>query len=165
MKPVPLIDPYTLVIPPDPYDVFAQMHGLSSLAPYDQTFKTTDEARLYLKKVMGPKPGVPKIEGVIWDNDCKPCHPLVENFKLIDLHSDGKNYPLHEPIFAALSRKARQSAPKLGSKKHTDSFPKVYRDLLKSQGIGPIRVEETEDPPLSIDENLYDRPRLTTCMR
>ena len=73
LTPVPLTDPYSLVIPPDPYDVFSHMHGLSSLTPYDETFKPTRKAevRLYLKKAMISHPGIPKSERVVWDNECK----------------------------------------------------------------------------------------------
>jgi len=58
-------------------------------------------------------------------------------------------------MFVALSRKSRQSTPKLGSKKQTHS-PNDYRDLLKAQKIELIQVEEIEDPPLSVDNVLYD---------
>ena len=68
---IPLTDPYSPVIPPDPYNVFSQMHGLSSLAPYDETFKPTAEALLYLKHVMVLPLGIPKSERVVWDDDCK----------------------------------------------------------------------------------------------
>ncbi|KAF8816139.1 hypothetical protein BYT27DRAFT_7333525 [Phlegmacium glaucopus] len=61
LQPVSLTDPHSLVIEPDPYDVFCQMHGLSPLAPYDEFLKpTTSEARLYLKKVIGSTLGIPK---------------------------------------------------------------------------------------------------------
>lgn len=71
LRPVPLTDPYSLVIPPDPYDVFSQMHGLSSLAPYDETFKSTNEAHLYLKQAVISPFVIPKSEQVVWDDDCK----------------------------------------------------------------------------------------------
>ena len=71
MRYVPLTDPYSPVIPPDPYDVFSQMHGLSSLVPYDETFKPTAEALLYLKQVMVLALGIPKSERVVWGDDCK----------------------------------------------------------------------------------------------
>jgi hypothetical protein len=70
LKPVPLTDPHSLVIPPDPFDVFSHMHGLSSLAPYDETFKPT-EARSYLKQAMVSPLGISKSERVVWDDDCK----------------------------------------------------------------------------------------------
>ena len=70
LTPVPLTDPYSPVIPPDPYDVFSRMHGLSSLTPYDETFKPTAEARLYLKQVMVSPLGISKSERVVWDDDC-----------------------------------------------------------------------------------------------
>ena len=80
LRPVPLTDPYSLVIPPDPYDVFSHMHRLSSLAPYDETFKLTDEVRLYLKQFMVSPIGIPKAERVVWEDDCK-YHLLIEYVK------------------------------------------------------------------------------------
>jgi hypothetical protein len=71
LRPVPLTDPYSLAIPPDPYDVFSHMHGLSSLAPYDETFKPTIEAHLYLKQAVISPFMIPKSERVVWDDDCK----------------------------------------------------------------------------------------------
>ncbi|KAF8813427.1 hypothetical protein BYT27DRAFT_7084485 [Phlegmacium glaucopus] len=133
LQPVPLTDPNSLVIEPDPYDVFSQMHKLSSLVPYDEFPETTtSEARLYLKKVMGSTLGVPKTDRVIWDDTYLPSY---------------------EPMFVALSRKSRQSTPKLGSKKQTHS-PNDYRDLLKAHKIEPIQVEDIKDPPLSTDDIL-----------
>ena len=84
LNPVPLIDPCSLVIPPDPYDVFSHMHGLSSLAPYDETFKPKAEARLYLKQVMISPLGIPKSERVVWDDDCK-LYLLIEYVKKFQL--------------------------------------------------------------------------------
>lgn len=71
MRPVPLTDRYSPVIPPDPYDVFSQMHGLSSLASYDETFKPSAEVYLYLKKAMVSPLGIPKSERIVWGDDCK----------------------------------------------------------------------------------------------
>ena len=48
-----------------------------------------------------------------------------------------------------------ESTPNLGSKKPPHS-PGLYCDLLKSQQIERIPVKEIEDPPLSIDNILYD---------
>ena len=147
------------MIPPDPYDVFSRMHGLSSLAPYDETFKPTAEARLYLKQAMISPLRIPKSERVVWDNDCKLYYLLIEfvvkKFQLICLHIDGRDLPSRQPVFVALSRKSRQSTSNLGSKKPPHSSG-LYCDLLKSQKIEPIPVEEIEDPPLSIDNILYD---------
>ena len=75
------------------------------------------------------------------------------------IYLDGRDLPLRQPIFVALSRKLRQSTPKLGSKKpahSSDLHPESIRDLLESQKIELILVEEIEDPPLSIDSTLYD---------
>jgi hypothetical protein len=83
LKLVPLTDPSSLVIPPDPFDVFSQMHGLSSLAPYDETFKPT-EARLYLKQTMVSQIGISKTERTVWDDDCMLYLSMrcVKNFNL-----------------------------------------------------------------------------------
>lgn len=70
-----------------------------------------------------------------------------------------KDLPYYEPIFTALSKKSRQSTPKLGSKKQTHSH-NFYRDILEAQKIGPIQVEDIEDPPLSIDKILYDQSQI-----
>lgn len=152
LKPIPLTDPSSLLIPADPFDVFCQVHGLSSLAPYEETFKHTTEARLYLKQVMVSPLGIPKTEQVVWDDDCKR-FLLIRYEKNLSLHLDGRNLPSYQPIFVAQSRKSRQSTPKLGSKKQSHS-PDRYRDLLKSQKIEPISVEEIEDPLLSFDKIL-----------
>lgn len=85
LTPVPLTDPYSLVIPPDPYDVFSRMHGLSSLPPYDETLKPEAEARSYLKQVMISPLGIPKSERVVWDNDCK-LYLLIEYVKKFNLN-------------------------------------------------------------------------------
>ena len=77
LKLVPLTDPYSLVIPPDPYDVFSEMHGLSSLPPYDEIFKPT-EVRSYLMQIMVSPLGIPKSERAVWDEDCK-LYLLVEH--------------------------------------------------------------------------------------
>jgi hypothetical protein len=84
LRPVPLTDPYSPFIPPDPYDVFSRMHGLSSLAPYDETFKPTAEARLYLKQAVIPPLAIPKSERVVWDDDCK-LYLLIEYVKKFNL--------------------------------------------------------------------------------
>ena len=81
---------------------------------------------------------------------------IVEN---LNLRLDGKDLLSHwQPIFVALSRMSRESTPKLGSKKQTHSL-KLYRDLLKSQKIEAIHVDEIQDPPLSTDKILL-RPVL-----
>lgn len=81
--------------------------------------------------------------------------------QFIYLHVDGRDLPSRLPIFAVLSRKSRQRTPKLGSKKPSHSsdlqvYPESIRELMKSQKIELIQVEEIEDPPLSIDSTLYD---------
>jgi hypothetical protein len=79
--------------------------------------------------------------------------------QLIYLHVDGRDLPSRQPIFVALSRKSRQSTPKLGSKKQchsSDLHPESIRDLLKSQKIELIQVQEIDDPPISIDCTLYN---------
>lgn len=157
LKPVPLTDPYSPAIPPDPYDVFSQMHGLPSLAPFNPTFKTTEEARLYLKKVIGSTLGIPKTERVFWDDNCELYLLIGYVEELTCLLLDGRDSPLHEPLFVALSRKSRQSTPKLGSKNQTHHSPNLYRHLLKTQKIESIHVEQIEDPPLPIGRILYDR--------
>jgi hypothetical protein len=40
------------------------------LEPYDEIPQTTNDARLYLKKVMGSSRGKPKSETVVWKDDC-----------------------------------------------------------------------------------------------
>lgn len=93
---------------------------------------------------------------------------VILKTNLNSLHVDGRDLPSRHPIFAALSRKSRQSTPKLGSKKSShssDLHPESICELLKSQKIELIQVEEIEDPPLSIDSTLYDCSSFTPYMR
>jgi hypothetical protein len=84
LKPIPLTDPYSLVRPVDPFDAFSQLRGIGLLEPYDEIPETTNDARLYLKNVMGSFRGKPKSEKVVWKNDCAP-------FATLKMMSD----PLH----------------------------------------------------------------------
>ncbi|KIM38160.1 hypothetical protein M413DRAFT_30301 [Hebeloma cylindrosporum] len=127
LKPIPLTDPYSLVRPVDPFDALSQLHGIGSLEPYDEIPQTTNDARSYLKNVMGATRGKPKSERVVWD--------------------DGYGLdPPFEPIFPALTRRARQSTTKLGAKPKAQ--PVSYKNLLKSQDIHILSVEPIQEENL-----------------
>jgi len=72
LKPIPLTHPYSLVNLIDPFEAFSQLHGIGSLEPYDEIPETTNDARLYLKNVMGSFRGKPKSEKIVWKDDCAP---------------------------------------------------------------------------------------------
>ncbi|KAF8971848.1 hypothetical protein BDZ97DRAFT_1913740 [Flammula alnicola] len=134
LKPIPLTDPYSLLIAVDPYQAFSQIHSLPSLAPYDEIPQTTNDARLYLKKVMGSALGIPKTKTIAWNDTYNESLPP-------------------EPFIPALTRHAREKTPKLGKKEKPHS-PEQYENLLKSQMIGVIPVEPVKEETLVPEEIL-----------
>ena len=61
--------------------------------------------------------------------------------------------PPYEPFLPALTRRARQSTPKLGTKPKAPA-PVSYQNLLKSQKIDTLLVEPIEEEKLIPEEVL-----------
>ena len=69
---VPLTDPASLLIPTDPFTALSQMYQLDSISPYDEIPQTTIEGYEYIKRTLKTRPGKPKSERIVEDDDCKP---------------------------------------------------------------------------------------------
>ncbi|PPQ89986.1 hypothetical protein CVT25_009626 [Psilocybe cyanescens] len=132
LKPVPLTDPYSFIIPVDPFQTFSQIHALSSLPPYDEILQTTNEARLYLKDLMHSTRGVAKTSRLEWT---EPAHDR-----------------LNEPFFPALTRHSRKQTPRLGK---VISGPGNLPDLLKLHKVESIAVEHIADEKLDFQGLMY----------
>ncbi|KAF8174930.1 hypothetical protein BJ912DRAFT_858120 [Pholiota molesta] len=141
LQPVPLTDPYSLVLSVDPFQSFSQLHTLSSLEPYDEAPQTTNEARSYLKVVMRATVGKPITERIAWN----------------DHYSE---YPPIEPFLPALTRRARRRTPKLGKNAKRPYSSEEYADLLKAQKIGVVPVEPVQEEVLSPEDILYLKCRI-----
>ncbi|KJA28295.1 hypothetical protein HYPSUDRAFT_692407 [Hypholoma sublateritium FD-334 SS-4] len=135
LQPVPLQDPYSLVLSVEPFQTLSDLHSLSLLKPYDEAPQTTNEAVAYLKKVMGSAVGKPLTDRIAWIDSYKDVSPL-------------------ESLIPALTRHARKSTPKLGKKKENQHSAEHFKKLLKEQNILPIVVEPVLEDVLVTDEIL-----------
>ncbi|KAF8902220.1 hypothetical protein CPB84DRAFT_874678 [Gymnopilus junonius] len=137
LKPIPLTDPYSFTLLPDPFVALSQIHSLSSLDPYDETPETTQEALTYIRRLGAVPKGIPRTEKLKthWSNDSY--EPPLEEF------------------IPALTRQARKATPKLG-KKAKPACHETYQALVNSQKLASIHVQPVEEPKLVPEEILYD---------
>ncbi|KAH9486089.1 hypothetical protein JR316_0000153 [Psilocybe cubensis] len=131
LKPVPLTDPYSFIIPVEPFQTFSQTHNLESLPPYDEILQTTHEALLYLKNVMHSTKGVPKTLRLEWS---ERSHDVLR---------------LNEPLFPALTRRSRTQTPKLG--KVSSSVPRKLSTLVQVHKLEPLAVEPVQEEKLDFE--------------
>ncbi|KAF4611901.1 hypothetical protein D9613_004406 [Agrocybe pediades] len=131
LEPVSLVDPYSFILPVDPFEVFSQKHSLSLLPPYEENAETTKEALSYLKGTMSALKGLPNTEKFSW--------------------SDSSYELLPEQFIPALTRTSRNKTPKLG--KRANITPSL-ETLIKEQAYKTIDVEPVEQPKLQMEEIL-----------
>ncbi|KAF9478879.1 hypothetical protein BDN70DRAFT_807870 [Pholiota conissans] len=132
LQPIPLTDPYSLVLSVDPFQIFSQLHSLSSLKPYDEIPQTTKEALAYLKIVMKAPSGNPLTDRIVLKDDS----PI-------------------EPFLPALTRRARKSTLKLGKGPKKPYSAREHADLLKSKKIDAVPVEPIQEEILSPEDILW----------
>ncbi|KAF9012728.1 hypothetical protein BDQ17DRAFT_1420071 [Cyathus striatus] len=125
LRPVPLVDHYSLFIPPEPYDVFKGIHSLDTLPPYQEKLQINAASVQYLKDNIRSVPGKTKSERVLEDDDY------------------GHTFKNCRPMSPVLSLRAQRQTPKICSGEKLNSLAKT----LKSEDLkfSPVRVETEEE--------------------
>ncbi|EDR04436.1 uncharacterized protein LACBIDRAFT_330568 [Laccaria bicolor S238N-H82] len=131
---VPLTDPASLLIPTDPFATLSQMYQLESIPPYDEIPQTTVEAYEYIKRTLKTRPGKPKSERIVEDDDY--------------------SLTFDRPMSPILTSKSRRETPTLGKGKAARAALSSYKTIFNKHKLTEIPVEPVPEVTIPLEEAL-----------
>ncbi|KAF7294720.1 hypothetical protein MIND_01009300 [Mycena indigotica] len=134
---IPLVDPNSLTIPPDPFDTLLRIHAFPSLIPSQEKFQSTPDAIKYVKSVLSASSGKPPSARAVSEEN-----------------TSETRLPLYEQFLPVLSARARRETPRPGAKLFSKSLPNSHNQFLHSQAIQPVVVEPVVEELVKRDDVL-----------
>ncbi|TFK56839.1 hypothetical protein OE88DRAFT_1730282 [Heliocybe sulcata] len=150
LGPVPLIEPNTLVLPPEPFEVLSRQLKLRELPCYEEKWNLAGaEAASRIRNALTIRKNSKPPSVTCWSTD------------------DGYDYftSIYRPMSPILTRRAMRQTPKLGQLTTDDSkLPENNTDMLKKHAIKPIDNSPMEEPHIKMEEVLRLKPTLDADM-
>jgi hypothetical protein len=137
---IPTEDPTSLSLPTDPFTTLTDLLQLDTLPPFDEKWQASKEVQLFIRKMLGFKPGMVKSERVIHD------------LKFADEPDMVVCRPMSPPI---LTRRAVRETPVLGASAPSKCAKKTFRDFMNAQvKLEPVDVEEIQELEVNLNQLL-----------
>ncbi|KZT30993.1 hypothetical protein NEOLEDRAFT_1238155 [Neolentinus lepideus HHB14362 ss-1] len=150
LAPVPLIEPSTLVLPPEPFELLSQRLKLKELVPYEEKWNVASAAvASHILSIFAVKKNVKPPSITCWSTD------------------DGYDHStsIYRSMSPILTRRAMRQTPKPGQLTADElKLPETNANMLKKFSFQPIDNEPIEETPVNTEEVLQLKPTVDTEM-
>ncbi|KAJ3562385.1 hypothetical protein NP233_g9608 [Leucocoprinus birnbaumii] len=132
---VPLADPTAFTLPVDPLDNLFKLISIDEVPRYEERFKANQEATQLIKQHLRTRPGAPKTERVVEEDECTLVEPP-------------------EQIWPALTRKRVRLGPFARRRPASTSIHESCGKLMQNAAILPTSVEAVQEPDVPLEQTL-----------